>query len=390
MQREVYLDNSATTRPFDEVIEYITYINKSMFGNPSSLHLKGIEAERLVKKSREIIAGFLNVEGREVIFTSGGTESNNLAIRGYLNANPRKGNHIITTKIEHPSVLELYKNLSQQGYEVDFVEVDSDGKIRLDILESIIKDTTSLISIIHVNNETGTVQPVKDIVKIKNSINSKAVIHLDAIQAYGKIHVNPEVLGVDMVSVSSHKIHGPKGVGALYVNNKIKFKPIIYGGGQELQLRPGTENTPGICGFGLASELMFKKFNENSVAMHNMKCKLINELKIKFPCIKINSPDDSSPYILNVSFKNIQAEVLLHYLEMYKIYVSTGAACSSRKKLHSHVLNAMGVKTSDIEGAIRFSFSIFNNDDDVEYVVQSINEIFANIPIRIGEKKWKK
>ncbi|HHW47915.1 MAG TPA: cysteine desulfurase [Clostridiaceae bacterium] len=385
---EVYLDNSATTRPYDEVIEYMNEINKYMYGNPSSLHTKGIEAEKLIKKARETISESLGVSSKEVYFTSGGTESINLAIRGYLEANPRLGNHIVTTKIEHPATLEVCKYLEEKGYKVDYIGVDEKGVVRLKELEEKINDKTALISVMMVNNETGSIQPVDEIAAIRNARNRDAVMHVDAVQAYGKMQVLPYKQGIDMLSVSSHKIHGPKGTGALYVNRKLRIKPIIFGGGQESSLRSGTENVPGICGFGLAVEKTFEKIEENRLKVEKLRSLLCDMLKKEgFEEYKINSPDNGSPYILNISFPNVKAEVLLHHLEEKKIFVSTGSACSSRKRKLSHVLEAMSLRTCDIEGAVRFSFSSFNTEEDIIYTVDALKEILPKIRIRHGGKR---
>lgn len=379
MDREIYLDNSATTRPYDEVIEYMSEVNRSFYGNPSSLHKKGLESERLVRKAREIIAGSLDVNSNEIYFTSGGTESNNLAILGYLEANQKKGRHVITTKIEHPSVLEVCKNLSKHGYTVDYIDVDRRGVVDINMLRSAINKKTALISIIMVNNETGSVQPIEEIVRIRNSINQDTAIHVDAVQAYGKMEIYPRKLGVDMLTISAHKIHGPKGAGALYVNKKTRISPIILGGGQESLLRSGTENVPGICGFGLAAEITIARLKENYQKVERLKKLFVDGLKDKIVDCVIISPEDASPYIINVSFKGIKAEVLLHHLEQKNIFVSTGSACSSRKKRHSHVLTAMGVAGCDIEGAVRFSFSSLNSEDDINDAINSLAEILPQI-----------
>lgn len=303
MNTEIYLDNAATTRPFDEVCEYINEINKNFYGNPSSLHKKGIEAEILIKKAREKIAGSLNADTREIIFTSGGTEANNLAIRGYLEANPRAGKQIITSKIEHPSVLEVFNFLSTKGYKVDFISVDSEGMLNLDELKAKISSETTLISIMYVNNEVGTIQPVEEIVKIKNSINRNAAIHVDAVQAFGKFRIFPKKSGIDLLSMSSHKIHGPKGVGALYLGKSVKIKPILFGGGQESLLRSGTENVSGISGFGLAVDKIFSDIDERKDKIKVLKSLFKNELNKNLENIKISTPENSIPNIINVSLR---------------------------------------------------------------------------------------
>jgi cysteine desulfurase len=382
MYTEIYLDNSATTRAFDEVIELMNNINREVYGNPSSLHIKGIEAEKQIKKSRDRIASALSVDSREIIFTSGGTESNNLAVRGYLDANPRKGKHIITTKIEHPSILEVYKHLAEKGYEVDYIDVSNEGLIDLNQLKQKIKKDTALISVIMVNNEIGAIQPIEDIVKIKNEINKDTVVHADAVQAFGKMKIYPKKLGIDMLSISSHKIHGPKGVGALYVNKKVKIKPILFGGGQESLIRSGTENVPGISGFGLASEIIFSNLDENLNKVRELKVLFLELLKDNIEDFKVISPENSLSNILNISFSNIKAEVLLHHLEERKIYVSAGSACSSRKNVHSHVLQAIGLAGCDIEGAIRFSFSAMNSFEDIRNTITALKEILPIIQIK--------
>jgi cysteine desulfurase len=383
MAGEIYFDNSATTRPYDEVIEYMAWVSGNIYGNPSSLHTKGIEAEKLVKKSREIIADSLKADKNEIFFTSGGTESNNLAIRGYLQANRRKGKHIITSTIEHPSVLEVFKHLENTGYKVDYIEVDKKGIVNPDAIKSKITGDTALISIIYVNNETGAIQPIEKIAEIKNSVNRDTAFHVDAVQAYGKLEVYPNKEGIDLMTLSSHKIHGPKGIGALYVNKSIKISPILFGGGQESLLRSGTENVPGICGFGKAVEKIFKNIKDNRSRMQNLKSYFIEMLNHISEEYKIITPDNSSPYILNVSFPQVKAEVLLHHLEEKGIFVSTGSACSSRKNLYSHVLSAMGLDKQYIEGAIRFSFTAENKEEEVKKTIEALNDILPRIRIRL-------
>ncbi len=381
MHREVYLDNSATTRPFDEVIEYMDFINKKTYGNPSSVHLKGIEAEKELKLAREIIANSLDVNSKQIYFTSGGTESNNMSIFGYLKANLRKGKHIITTKIEHPSVLEVYKYLEKEGYSVDYIDVDENGIVLLEMLENRIKDDTSLISVMHTNNETGAIQPIDEIVKIRNKCNKNTVIHVDAVQAYGKLKLNPKISGIDLLTISAHKIHGPKGVGAIYVNSDVKIQPIIFGGGQESSMRSGTENVAGIGGFGIAAKIMNGNINKNLKKVIDLKTTFIEMLKANFTDYGIISPENSSPYILSIYFSNIKAEVLLHHLEIQGIYVSTGSACSSHKPKNkqSHVLLAMGLKQSAIEGAIRISFSEQNEIEDIKYTIENLKNIISKL-----------
>lgn len=381
MQKEIYLDNSATTRQYDDVTALMADAAGNKYGNPSSLHIKGIEAEKLVSSARKQIADSLGAEPREIYFTSGGTESNNLAVRGYLDANPRKGKHIITTRIEHPSVMETYRRLDEQGYSVDYIGVDEKGLIDLQELRNSLTDETALISLILVNNETGTIQQLDKIAAIRDELNPQAVIHADAVQAYGKIRVLPGKSGIGLMSLSSHKIHGPKGVGALYVSRGIRIKPLFYGGGQEALMRSGTENVPGIAGFGLAAKMTFEKLEANYDEVCNLKKRFIETLAGSGIEHRVNSPENASPYVINISFANVRAEVLLHHLEQKGIFVSTGSACSSHKNTRSHVLTAMGVPAALTDGAIRFSLSGLNTQDEIDQTVDALKEIIPIIDI---------
>ncbi|HEY5584507.1 MAG TPA: cysteine desulfurase family protein [Ruminiclostridium sp.] len=386
MIREIYLDNSSTTKPYDEVVQYIYEVSKDFYGNPSSMHTKGIEAENLVKHARVQLADALKVDAKEICFTSGGTESNNLAIIGFLKANPRAGKHIITSEIEHPSISEVYKQLACVGYIVDYIPVDSQGIIKLDALRAALESETALISFIHTNNETGSIQPIEEINKIRKAICPAAVLHIDAVQAFGKTRIYPASCNVDLLSISSHKIHGPKGMGALYIRKGIKIKPILLGGGQEKSLRSGTENVPGICGFGLATEKTFADINESYTQVSALKEHFLLNIKKCFEDAMINSPEQASPYIINVSFPNLKSEVLLHHLEQTNIFVSTGSACSSLKNKHSHVLKAMGVSSKYIDGAIRFSLSSSNTISDMDETINALKEIIPVISIKRGGK----
>ncbi|HQD31836.1 MAG: cysteine desulfurase family protein [Acetivibrionales bacterium] len=390
MGSEIYLDNSSTTRQYDEVTSLMATIASTKYGNPSSLHTKGIEAERLVSASRETIADLLGVRPSEVYFTSGGTESNNLAIIGYLEANPRKGRHIITTSIEHPSVLEVFRHLGSRGWSVDFLDVDEKGRILTGQLEEKIRPDTALISIVLVNNETGTIQDIEEISSIRDSLNPQTVIHADAVQAFGKITLYPVRAGIDLMSVSSHKIHGPKGVGALYVSAKVRINPLFYGGGQETLLRSGTENVPGIAGFGLAASMTTEKIDESFRKAVGLRELLISELASSDISYCVNSPDDALPHIVNISFENVRAEVLLHHLEQRGIFVSTGSACSSHKKSRSHVLTAMGIAPELIDGAIRFSFSNQNTEDEIRLTVDALKDIIPVIDISRKKRPGRK
>ncbi|NLY44225.1 MAG: cysteine desulfurase [Clostridiaceae bacterium] len=381
MGKEVYLDNSATTKPYKDVVDAMVEMLTENYGNPSSLHKKGIDAERAIKKAREAIARVLDVKNTEIYFTSGGTESNNIAIQGIALAHRKRGNHLITTAIEHPSVLNTFKFLEEMGYRVSYLSVDSHGIISLEELEKEIRDDTILVSIMHVNNETGAIQPVEEVRRILNAKKSKAFFHVDAVQSFGKIPFTPKQMGIDMLSISAHKLHGPKGVGALYVNKGVLIRPIVYGGSQEVGLRSGTENVPGIVGFGKAVELIFDNIDEKIRKMYSLKEGLKQRILEKIDNVFINGQLEgkSAPHILNVSFPGIRAEVLLHALEDKGIYVSTGSACSSNKPSPSHVLTAMGVSRECIEGAIRFSVSELNSMEEIEYCVEQLSAIVVQL-----------
>ncbi len=382
MSHEIYLDNSATTKPYDEVVQYIVEVSKSYYGNPSSLHTKGIEAENLIKRARLQIAQILRADSKEIYFTSGGTESNNMAVLGYLRANPRAGKHIITSEIEHPSVLEVFKHLASEGFSVDYIPVDAQGTIKLETLRKAVGKETALMSFMLANNEVGAIQPVSEIVKIRKELCPSAAIHIDAVQAFGKLPIYPAGMNIELLSMSSHKIHGPKGIGALYVKKGVKIKPILLGGGQETALRSGTENVPGICGFGLAAEITASAMEENHAKVRGLKEFFIGEIKKYFEDAVINSSDEALPYIINVSFPNLKSEVLLHHLEQKGVFVSTGSACSSHKNSHSHVLKAMGVSTKYIDGAIRFSLSAQNTQEELSTTINSLKEIIPVISIK--------
>ncbi|MGI6730965.1 MAG: cysteine desulfurase family protein [Anaerovoracaceae bacterium] len=373
----VYLDNSATTKPYKEVIKETVKYMEEDFGNPSSLHRMGIASEKGLKNARRIVADSLGAKEDEIVFTSGGTEGDNLALFGAALGRKRLGNKIITTKIEHPAVLESCRQLVDMGYEVVSINVDKTGIIKLSELESAIGKDTILISVMHVNNETGSIQPLDEINKIRRDAEKKLgkeiLLHTDAVQSYGKIPVNVKDLDVDFAVISGHKIHGPKGVGALYIRKGVHIPPMIYGGGQERSMRSGTENVTGIVGLGIAAEINHQHMKKRQQVMHQAKNYLRDGILRNIPDIKINSPEDGSPSILNVSFIGIRGEVLLHTLEQDNIYVSTGSACSSKnKKKSSHVLKAQNLSDKEIEGAIRFSFSEFNTIEEMDYVLDCL------------------
>ena len=362
----VYLDNSATTRQYDEVTDIMADAMRNYYGNPSSLHSLGLASEKKIKTARSIIADTLGAAPEEVFFTSGGTESDSTSLYGIAEARKREGNKIITTKVEHPAVLETCKVLERRGFNIEYIDVDRYCHPDLKQLENAIDDNTILISVMAVNNETGTIMPLEEISKMKG----RAVFHTDAVQGYGKIPMYNT--GADLISMSSHKIHGPKGMGALYIRKGTKIEPFMVGGGQEKHMRAGTENVPGILGFARAAELMNDSFAERTASMAQVKKYLREGLEAELEDLIVNTPDDSAPSVLNISFMGTRGEVLLHTLEQDEIFVSTGSACSSNKKGGSHVLKAMGLKDKEIEGAIRFSFNEFNTISEMDYVIDKV------------------
>lgn len=375
---EIYLDNSATTKPYEEVVEEMVKALTTEYGNPSSLHKKGIEVDRKIKEIRQNIARSMGVKDKEIFFTSGGTESNNTIIRGVAYNFKKSKNHIISTNIEHPSVLHTLADLEKEGFEITLLEVDESGKIRLEDVKKAIKPSTILISTMHVNNEIGSIQPVEEIGKYLKTLDQKIYLHVDCVQSYTKIKFRPTRYNIDFMTVSGHKFHGPKGIGFMYIRENSKLKPIITGGGQESSIRSGTENVPGIYGIGKAVEIMNQDLDNKIQKMQNLKILLKEEILKNIDGIKVNSPEDGVCHILNVSFENIKGEVLLHFLEQKGIYVSTGSACSSKKK-GSHVLNAIKLKPEEIEGAVRFSLSDFNTEEEILETVKvlkdSINDL---------------
>lgn len=323
-----------------------------------------------------MVAASLGAKEEEILFTSGGTESDNIAIFGAVQARKRRGNTIITSQIEHPAVLESCKKLENMGFKVIYLPVDRQGRIDLNSLESALNDQTILMSIMQVNNETGAIQPIDKISKLKKAaekrLGTEILFHCDGVQSYGKLPIHVKDLGIDLFSVSGHKIHGPKGVGALYVRKDLNILPIIYGGGQERGLRSGTENVPAVAGFGKAATLSSANLDKRAKAMEAAKFRLKQGIQEEIPDVRFNSSEEGISSILNVSFLGVRGEVLLHTLEQSDIYVSTGSACSSKKKGQSHVLKAMGLSDREIEGAIRFSFNEFNTMEEMDYVLTEL------------------
>lgn len=376
---EVYLDNSATTCALEPVAKAVYDFMTGKYGNPSSLHGKGIEAEKMLRTSREMVADFLGVKPNEIYFTSGGTESNNLAIKGTIYNLRRWGNHLITTSMEHPSILETFRYLEKEGFKVTYLSPDKDGYIDVKELERALTPETILVSIMYVNNEVGTIQPIEQAASIIKKHNSNTLFHVDAVQAFGKIPLVPKLKGIDLLSVSSHKIHGPKGIGALFVRDKVKITPLLHGGGQESGVRSGTENVPGIVGFKVAVEYCHKNFEDWQNKMKALKEKFIESVLAKIPDVVLNSPKTGAPHIVNISFLGTRGEILLHSLESRGIYVSTGSACSSHKGGKSHVLDALGKNPEEKDSAIRFSLSPFISMEDIDYTVKTLQEAVYEI-----------
>lgn len=373
---EVYLDNSATTRVLPEVAELMTKIMCEDYGNPSSLHMKGVEAEQYLRYARETFARLLKVSEKEIFFTSGGTESDNMALIGCAFANRRRGNHLITTRIEHPAVLQTMHYLESVGFRVTFLPVDSSGRISLEDLKSAMTRDTILVSIMHTNNEVGSLQPIAEAGALIKRMNPDTLFHVDAVQGFGKAKIYPRKMGIDLLSVSGHKIHGPKGVGVLYISEKVKIQPILHGGGQQMNLRSGTDNVPGAAGMAKAAELLYAHYDEDVDRLSRCKRHFIEGLR-NLDGVRINgllpdSPDGegTAPHIVSVSVFGVRSEVLLHALEEKGISVSAGSACSARKPQPSDTLRAMGVEHWMLESTVRFSFSVYTTIEEIDYTLQ--------------------
>lgn len=377
---EAYLDNSATTRCSDRACQLMVDLLTKDYGNPSSLHMKGIEAERFVETAKKKIAKTLRVSEKEIIFTSGGTESNNLAIIGTAMANRRAGNHIITTSIEHASVENPMEFLKEQGFEITYLSVDENGIISLEELEEAVTEQTILVSMMQVNNEIGAIEPVAEAAELIKKKNPATLIHVDAIQSYGKMYIYPKKLGIDMLSVSGHKIHGPKGSGFLWVREKTKLKPLILGGGQQKGMRSGTENVPAIAGLGEAAEEIYENLDEKRAHLYGLKQRFIDGIeKLEGTHVNGKTGEDSAPHIVSVSFEGIRSEVLLHSLEDRGIYVSSGSACSSNnhagKQKGSKTLRNIHLKENLLDSTLRFSFSVHTTEEEIDYALEVLGEL---------------
>lgn len=388
---EVYLDNSATTRITDGVRDIMLKVLYEDYGNPSSMHMMGVIAEKYMKESAQQIADSLKVDSKEIIFTSGGTEANNLALMGAAMAYHRRGRHIITSRIEHPSVHQPLLFLEENDYSLDFIPVDASGRIIKDKLYGAIKEDTIMVSLMYVNNEIGVVQDIEEIAREIKTIKNDIIFHVDAIQAFGKYRIYPKRMGIDLLSISGHKIHGPKGIGALYVSESIRIKPILFGGGHQKGLRSGTENVPAIAGLGQATIELYRDYEQKVQRMYELKQYLIRELS-KLEGVTINGlPPEctkdfelehikmTAPHIISVSFKGVRSEVLLHALEERGVYISSGSACSSHHPKPSSTLSAIGIPKDLMGSTLRISLSEMTTKEEIEYAIEQIKDILPNL-----------
>lgn len=373
---EVYLDNSATTRCSQKVCDLMVKILREDYGNPSSMHLKGVEAERYMKEAAARIAATMKVSQREIFFTSGGTESNNWALIGTALANQRRGKHLVISQVEHPAVSAPAAWLEEQGFEVTALPADHQGKISLEALKKAVRPDTILVSVMYVNNEIGAVEPVEEMGRWLKKEHPDIVFHVDAIQAYGKYRIYPEKTGIDLLSASGHKLHGPKGAGFLYISKKVKISPIIWGGGQQGGMRSGTDNVPGAAGLGLAAQEAYENLEEKREYLYQLKEKLTEGLK-ELDQVVLHGPEgrQGAPHIVSASFLGVRSEVLLHALEDKKIYVSAGSACSTHKKSKSPTLTAIEADARERESAVRFSFSTENTAEEIAYTLSALKEL---------------
>ena len=375
-KRDIYLDNSATTRCFPEAAALMNEIFLEDYGNPSSMHHRGVTAERRVLEAKKTLAGLLKVKEKNLYFTSCGTESDNLAIIGGALAAQRRGRHLITTRIEHPAVLEAMKYLEAQGFEITYLGVDRDGLVSAEEAAAAVRPDTILVSVMHTNNEIGSVQPIEEIGRAVKAVNPRVLFHVDAVQGFGKSLILPKRMHIDLLAASGHKIHGPKGVGLLYVADGVRLEPLLHGGGQQGGMRSGTENVPGIAGMALAAKLLCGNLDEDRQRLFAMKNRLIDRLR-EIPDIEFNGRTDetAAPHILSVRVRGVRAEVLLHALEDKGIYVSSGSACSSNHPRPSETLAAIGTPASEMDNSIRMSRSVMNTMEEMDAAAQAVGEI---------------
>ena len=350
------------------------------YGNPSSMHKKGVEAEHYIRGAKERLAKILKVKEKEIVFTSGGTESDNLALRGCARANRRSGNHLITTGIEHPAILNTMRHLEEEGFRVTYLPVDANGRVKLEVLREALCDETILVSVMYVNNEVGSVQPVAEAAKIVKAYNPRILFHTDAVQGFGKYHIYPKRLGIDMLSASGHKIHGPKGTGFLYLDEKVKILPIVFGGEQQKNIRSGTENVPGIAGLSLAAEMIYRDLDVKVALMRDLKAHFLEGVsKIEHTTVHGLTDENSAPHIISVGFAGIRSEVLLHALEEKGIYVSSGSACASNHPAVSGVLKGIGASKEYLDATLRFSMSEFTTREEVDYTLETLYDCIPKL-----------
>ena len=374
--REAYLDNSATTRCFPEVVELMNKIYLEEYGNPSSMHHKGVEAEKQITEAKKSLAQILKVNEKNLLFTSCGTESDNIAIIGGALANARRGRHLITSTIEHPAVLESMRYLESQGFEVTYLPVDEYGIVSPDLVEETVRDDTILVSIMHTNNEIGAVEPVREIAKRINAKNPSALFHVDAVQGFGKAQIYPKKWGIDMLSVSGHKIHAPKGTGFLYIADKIKVKNLIFGGGQQNGMRSGTENVAGIAAMGLAAKMLYQDFDRKIERLYELREDFLDGIG-DIPDLRVNGPAGRkcAPHIISLTVPGVRAEVLLHALEGKGVYVSSGSACASNRPHTSKTLEAIHLPRVYLDNTIRISLSEMTTREDMQQASEALHEL---------------
>lgn len=374
--KEIYLDNSATTMAYPEVGDLVRKVMCEDYGNPSSMHAKGVAAERYVKEAKERLAKLLKVQEKEIFFTSGGTESDNLALIGCARANWRRGNHLITTGIEHPAVLNTMRYLEEEGYRVTFLPVDSSGRASLEALKEALCPETTLVSMMYVNNEVGSVQPVQEAASLVKAYDQNILFHVDAVQGFGKYRIYPKRIKVDLLSLSGHKIHGPKGIGALYIGEHVKIQPIVFGGEQQKNIRSGTENVPGIAGLGLAAKMIYQDLDEKVERMRKLKQRFVEGVgEIPDTVVHGLCDETSAPHIVSVGFAGIRSEVLLHALEEKGIYVSSGSACASNHPQISGVLRGIGAGREFLDATLRFSMSEFTTAEEIDETLRTLYNI---------------
>ena len=374
--REAYLDNSATTRCFPEVVELMNKIYLEEYGNPSSMHHKGVEAEKQITEAKKSLAQILKVNEKNLLFTSCGTESDNIAIIGGALANARRGRHLITSTIEHPAVLESMRYLESQGFEVTYLPVDEYGIVSPDLVEETVRDDTILVSIMHTNNEIGSVQPIEEIARRIKRKNPSVLFHVDAVQGFGKARIYPAKWGVDLLAVSGHKIHAPKGIGFLYIGDKVKVKNLIYGGGQQNGMRSGTENVAGIAAMGLAAKMLYQDLDAEIGKLYDLRELFIKEVS-DIPEVKINGPQgrEGAPHIISMTVPGVRAEVLLHALEDKGVYVSSGSACATNRPHLSGTLEAIRLPRPYLDSTIRISLSGMNTEEDILQATSALHEL---------------